>query len=399
MRAVIVGAGICGPVAAMALGRAGIAADIFESHQPAATDVGSYLTVATNGLDALRAIEAHGSVLEHGFPTERTVLFSGTGRRLGDAPAGSTRAGHDVSHTIKRAQLHRALRDEAARRGIALRAGKRLIGADAIGSRVRARFADGSHTEADLLIGCDGVHSTVRSIIDAAAPRPRYVGLLNFGGYTPGRVAGESRSWRMMFGARAFFGYVPDQKGGTVWFANVPRHAVDNREREATTADQWRQWLIELFADDHGPAVELIREGVLELAADNTHDLPRVPVWHKHRTIIIGDAAHAPSPSSGQGASMAIEDGILLAMCLRDLPTVEAAFAAFERARRTRVERIVAQGARSSSSKAAGPLGRVIRDVTMPFILRRFVTERSMAWMYEHHIDWHKRLAPASDAA
>ena len=56
--------------------------------------------------------------------------------------------------------------------------------------------------------------------------------------------------------------------------------------------------------------------------------------------------------------------------------------------RRSRVERIVAQGARSSSSKAAGPLGRRMRDLMLPFVFRHVVTEKSMAWMYDHHIDW-----------
>ena len=124
----------------------------------------------------------------------------------------------------------------------------------------------------------------------------------------------------MIFGRRAFFGYVVDPAGGTVWFANVPRAEVSGAERAATTAQQWQRQLVDLFADDHGPATTLIAEDELELIADNTHDLPRVPTWHKGPMVIIGDAAHAPSPSSGQGASMATEDAVVLAKCLRDLP-------------------------------------------------------------------------------
>lgn len=67
--------------------------------------------------------------------------------------------------------------------------------------------------------------------------------------------------------------------------------------------------------------------------------------------------------------------------------TCGQALAAYEGMRRKRVERIVAQGARSSSSKAAGPIGRIIRDRTLPLIFRYVVTENSMAWLYEHHID------------
>ena len=73
-----------------------------------------------------------------------------------------------------------------------------------------------------LLVGADGVHSATRRLIDPAAPAGRYVGLVNFGGYTPSRRTAEPGVWHMIFGRRAFFGYVVDPAGGTVWFANVP---------------------------------------------------------------------------------------------------------------------------------------------------------------------------------
>jgi FAD-dependent urate hydroxylase len=191
MKALIVGAGVCGPITAMALQRAGIDAVVYEAHQPPLAEVGSYLTVATNGLDALRAIDADAPVMAAGFPTGHTVLFSGTGKRLGAVPIGSTGDERIVSHTIKRAHLHRVLHLEARRRGVAIKFAKRLLTAQATASGVRAEFDDGSHATGDVLIGCDGVHSVTRTIIDPGAPKPRYVGLLNFGGYTPNRVVGE----------------------------------------------------------------------------------------------------------------------------------------------------------------------------------------------------------------
>src|SRR5262245_53879987 len=399
MKALIIGAGICGPVTAMALQRAGIEAAIYEAHRPAPKEVGSYLTVATNGLNALRAINAHREVLAAGFPTSRTVMFSGAGKRLGTVPIGSTGNEMNESRTIKRAHLHRALYNEAARRGLAINFGKRLVTAVPTHSGVHVEFDDGSGDSGDLLIGCDGIHSVARTMIDPNAPAPRYVGLLNFGGYTPARSVGDRGAWHMIFGARAFFGYAPDPLGGTVWFANVPSLSTSQAERASTSVDQWKQRLIELFAGDRGPAAELIRAGELQLAGDNTHDLPSVPVWHSNSMIIIGDAAHAPSPSSGQGASMAIEDGVVLAKCLRDTSSLQNAFGAFEASRRRRVERIVAQGARTSSSKAAGRVGRVLRDHLLPFVFRYFVTEKSMAWIYEHQIDWDTSIVAGDRAA
>jgi 2-polyprenyl-6-methoxyphenol hydroxylase-like FAD-dependent oxidoreductase len=183
--------------------------------------------------------------------------------------------------------------------------------------------------------------------------------------------------------------------GGTVWFANVPRQASTQAERTTTTAEEWKQRLIDLFADDWGPASNLIAGGALELMADNTHDLPSVPTWYKGPMIILGDAAHAPSPTSGQGASIAIEDAVALAKCLRDVPDTSSAFAAFEAMRRHRVERVVAQGARGSSNKAVGPVGRVVRDLLLPLLFRYLVTEKSLAWIYDYHIDWNSPVTMA----
>lgn len=184
MRALVVGAGVCGPVTAMALQRAGVDARVYEAHVPGAADAqaGSYLTVATNGLDALRAIDARQPVVEAGFPTNQTRLLSGTGKCLGTLPIGSTRNAHDQSITIKRAHLHRALHEEAVRRGVPIEFGRRLIAVDTSDAGVCAAFEDGSRAVGDVLIGCDGVHSTTRRIVDARAPAPRYVGLVNSAG-------------------------------------------------------------------------------------------------------------------------------------------------------------------------------------------------------------------------
>jgi 2-polyprenyl-6-methoxyphenol hydroxylase-like FAD-dependent oxidoreductase len=400
-KTLIVGGGVAGAATAMALQRAGIDAVVYEAYPPSTEEVGSYLTIATNGIDALRAIDAHAPVLAAGFPTPSNVLWSGSGRRLGTVSNGGRRPDGTVAHTIKRARLYRVLDRQAVERGIPFEFGKRLVEAGTgTGGGVVARFDDGTEATGDLLVGADGVHSATRRLIDSAAPAGRYVGLVNFGGYTPdAAVAAEPGAWHMIFGRRAFFGYVLDPAGGAVWFANVPRATVSPAERAATSDEQWRQRLLELFAGDRGPAAELIAAGRLELAADNTHDLPQVPTWHRGPMIVVGDAAHAPSPTSGQGASMAAEDGVVLAKCLRDLPDIPQALAAYERLRRRRVERIVAQGARSGSAKTQGPVGRAVRDLMLPPVFRFLVTDKSQAWIYDHHIDWDAPVTRQLEAA
>jgi FAD-dependent urate hydroxylase len=389
-KAVIVGGGVAGPVAAMALQRAGIEAVVYEAHPQTGEEVGSYLTVASNGLDALGAIGAERPVRAAGFPTPTNILLSSNGRRLGAVSNGGRLTDGTAAHTIKRARLYRALHQQAADRGVQVEFGKRLVNAQPTpDGGVIATFVDGTQAAGALLVGADGIHSTTRALIDPAAPAGRYVGLVNFGGYTPEPAAGaEPGVWHMSFGRRAFFGYVVDPAGGTVWFANVPRPPVSRAERDATGAQQWQRQLLELFAPDHGPATDLIAAGQLEFAGDNTHDLPQVPTWQRGPMVIIGDAAHAPAPTSGQGASLAAEDAVVLAKCLRDQPDIPQALAAYQRLRRPRVERIVAQAARTSSTKTPGPVGRLLRDLTLPVVFRFLVTDKSLAWRYDHHIDW-----------
>ena len=99
-------------------------------------------------------------------------------------------------------------------------------------------------------------------------------------------------------------------------------------------------------------------------------------------------AVHAAARSSGQGASLAIEDAIVLAQCLRDLPDPAAAFQAFRALRRERVERVVRHGKRSGDGKAQGAIGAGVRDLVLPMIMRRMATGASLNWIYDYRIDW-----------
>src|SRR5580692_1093542 len=130
MRALIIGGGIAGPVAAMALQKAGWEPTVYEAHAQASEEAGSYLTVASNGIDALRAIGAEAPVLEAGFPTPVNVLLAAGGRRLGVVSNGGRLADGTAAHTIRRARLYAGLHELAASRGIPAEFGKRLASAE-----------------------------------------------------------------------------------------------------------------------------------------------------------------------------------------------------------------------------------------------------------------------------
>src|SRR5262245_60018390 len=182
-RVLIIGGGIGGPVAAMALARAGIEAAVYEGADAPADYAGLFFNISSNGLDVLHTLDVDAAGRTDGVPVPRTVLWSGTGRRLGEVANGIRLPDGTVSAAIRRGLLQRLLREEAERRGVKVEFGKRLdtyqLGDH---GKVLARFTDGTTAEGTMLVGADGIHSATRQAMDPAAPRPTYTGLLSLGG-------------------------------------------------------------------------------------------------------------------------------------------------------------------------------------------------------------------------
>ncbi|WP_431917561.1 FAD-dependent oxidoreductase [Amycolatopsis tucumanensis] len=395
IKALVIGGGIAGPVTAMALRRAGIEATVYETYNRGADGVGAFLTLAVNGVAALGALDLQAVVRDKGFATTKMSIGMGGKKPMAEFGFGAALPDGTGTHTIRRTDLYDSLRDEAVRRGVPTEYGKRLVAAAPEAGGVTATFADGSTAHADLLIGADGLRSTVRTIIDPGAPPPRYVPLLNTGGYARGlRLDVEPGEMHMVFGRGCFYSYVVHPDGDVWWFANPRQPREQTREElAAVTADEWRARLLDLFAEDDGPARDLVTATDEIFAGWNTYDFPKVPVWHRNRMIIVGDAAHATSPASGQGASMAIEDAVVLAKCLRDAGDVHDAFTTYESLRRHRVERVVAQGKRNGDGKTLGPVMRHL----LPLLFKLYRPgPEAMDWLYGHRIDWDSPVSPCS---
>ncbi|MEU1540589.1 hypothetical protein ABZ461_21210 [Actinacidiphila glaucinigra] len=122
------------------------------------------------------------------------------------------------------------------------------------------------------------------------------------------------------------------------------------------------------------------------LFAGSTESLPRSVRWRRSRMVLTGGAAHAPSSSSGQGASLVAESAVELARCLRD-PPLPRAPARCEELRRPQVDRIVWETACTSARKAAGPVGRVVRDALLPVMFKPAKPEKN-AWQFRYPIDF-----------
>lgn len=393
--ALVIGGGIAGPVAATALVKVGIEATVHEAYPAESDGVGGALALAPNGLSALGIVEADDAVRAIATPIRRTVMsFGGKPQELPSLP------GVTPLQVVERGDLHRVLRERAVAAGVRFAHGKRLVAADDGPDGVTARFADGSSARADVLIGADGVRSTVRTLIDPDAPGPDYTGLIGLGGLADVDLDIEPDTMTFAYGRRAYYLYWPQPGGGIAWGANLPsRTYLTLNEAREIPAEKWLRTLRETYAGDV-PGGELAERTVpktLQIVG-GLHIMPPVPHWYRGRMVLVGDAVHAPSNSTGQGASLAVESAVELARCLRDLPDPSSAFAAYERLRRARVEKIAARGAKINHTKAPGPVARRIIPVLMPLAFKAMNMEKSLGWEQRHTIDWDAPVTPVPTA-
>lgn len=382
---VVSGAGIAGTAAALALRRAGIGATVVES-RPVDHIGGAGVRLNPNAMDALRAIGADGAVIAASAPLVRTEVFSPAGDRLSYRLAADPASPRGLPRSLLWTRLSATLRDQARAAGAEFRHDTRVIGARTVGDHVVARLDDGGEIAADALVGADGVRSAVRTWIDPDAPAPQGGRTRTIYGFTPDPPCEPPppEVLRIHLGPRAFFASRRDaHSGGCSWFTNIPIPGDDTRDP--------RELLDELFGGDDPAAASTVRHADRVLGFDDLA-LPHLPRWHTDRMIVLGDALHVAPPASEQGAAMAIEDGVVLARCLRDLPGPAAAFAAFERLRRERVEAVVALGlGGTATAHRRGPtrlLRRARERLAALTDWQRRPPTGGPAWAYDHHIDW-----------
>jgi 2-polyprenyl-6-methoxyphenol hydroxylase-like FAD-dependent oxidoreductase len=390
-RALIIGSGVAGPATALFLQRAGWDVEIFEAADEPDAYAGLFLNVATNGLAVLDQLGLRERLVAEGHRSPNMVMWSSTGRELGTVPNGPAREPERGSVVVRRGILHRVLREAAQEAGIPITFGAWLERIDETGAAVRAIFADGRTADGDLLVGADGVGSPTRRHIDPDAPAPAYSGLVGLGGFARvPRLAPTPDAQHMVFGRRSFFGYLVREDGEVYWFANITRPDVDRAALRAVPAGEWLATLCELHADDPYPVPQILEHATGEVGGYPIDDLAHVPHWSRGRVVAVGDAVHATSPSAGQGASLALEDAITLARCLRDAPDHATAFAGYQRLRQPRAEEVVGYARAINKQKRVtkSRLGIAIRDAMLPMFLRKARDDTRNDWLYNHEIAW-----------
>ena len=177
------------------------------------------------------------------------------------------------------------------------------------------------------------------------------------------------------------------------WFGNMNYSGKPTRKQLlAIPQQQWRDTITGLHARDIEPLPTIVRGTTGELGIYPIYDIRTQPKWHTDRVVCIGDAVHATSPSAGQGASLALEDAIVLAKCMRDVGGGERALALFQSLRHPRVERVV-QYARSIGQRknATNSVQVFFRDLALPMFLKS-VNKHTHDWMYDYAVDWDEHI-------
>ncbi|MFI7028981.1 FAD-dependent oxidoreductase [Microbispora rosea] len=379
----IIGGGIAGPVTALALRKAGMDATVYEAYPTGADGAGGSLALAPNGMAALEIVGVAGAVRAAAQPSTRSVMTLANRTRL-ELPSP---AGVGPLHTVRRADLYRALRDEAVRQGVRVEYGRRLTGVEGD----TAVFGDGSRARFDVLVGADGVHSTVRRLIDPDAPGPKWTGMLGLEGVSSYEVPEDPETTVFAFGRRGYYLYWRNAAGGSTWGVNLPYHRpLSLAQAREVPREEWMRVLRETYGEDvpggdlirHTPVTSMQVTGALYI-------MPSVPRWHRDRMVLVGDAAHAPSNSSGQGASLSIESAVQLARCLRDIEDVPRAFATYERLRRSRVEKVAARASKANHAKTPGPVMQKLMPLLMPLLLKTFMDpDKTVGPEQRYRIDW-----------
>ena len=334
MRIAIVGGGIGGLAAALALGREGFGVSVFEQ-APALLEVGAAIAVWPNAFRVLERLGLGEEVRAHAGRIERALWLGSDGttyKHFSFPETGSPAVA-----------LHRADLQSALRRALpaaALQLGKTFECFDEEGEALRLRFADGKEAACDLLVGADGLHSRVREqllgdIGDGSGPV--YRGYSVWRGVTRlEHTSLPSGTALEVYGAGQRFGVGPVGLGRTGWWAtaNEPLGTPEPTSEHGPK-------LSRLFKGWCAPVNELIEatpsEAIIRSAA---YDRPASPAWRRGRVTLLGDAVHPMTPNLGQGGCMAIEDAAVLARCLAKYEDAPTALRAYESRRRARAERI-----------------------------------------------------------
>ncbi len=391
-RIAIVGGGIGGLAAALALERRG--AEVIVAEQSAVlSEIGAGVNLTPNAIKACRALGIENEVEAIGSGSDFLIIRSWkSGRLISRTHRGSFRQKFGAPNlTVHRADLLDIL--STALKSTDIRLDRRCIGVETRERSAAARFADGSEIEADIVVGADGIHSTVRKSL-FGADVPRFTGCICWRGMAeveklPADI--NTKDGAVWMGPHGHVVHYPVHRGtllnivahvdSDAWTEELWTHECDVSELMTTYAS-WNSDLTRLY-----PCSERWYKWAL-------YDREPLERWSSGRATLLGDSAHAMLPYLGSGAGMALEDAcVLAAMVARTPEDLGAALVAYERLRAPRACAVVlGSRARARENHLASRFARLKRDIK--FALReRFGTGKDgdstayqVAWLYNYDV-------------
>jgi len=324
MKIAILGGGVAGVASAIAFRLKGYDVTVHE-RRDGDTNIGAGIVVWPNAafvLDQLGILDDIAAVA--GRPRAMRRL-SRAGADLGALDIGliDGRMGYP-SLSILRSDFQRILLARLQSLGVAVRYGHEVVRIDA-GTVVH--FGDGTTLAADLVVGADGRMTSCARRYVTGDDTPVYQGFVNWIGVCEGDdIAFDVDAISDYWGTGERFGIVPVARNKAYWAGGAAQDTVGTRNPDA-----YRDELQRIFADWPEPVRRIIAATPgARINKIHVHDHDPVPTWHRHNLILVGDAAHAALPTSGQGACQALEDAWHLVNCVEAHPgNLGQAFEAF----------------------------------------------------------------------
>jgi FAD-dependent urate hydroxylase len=358
-RVLIVGGGIAGLALARMLARIGFWPEVIE-REPVWRPAGTGMYLPGNATRALRALGLGAQVACRSVEIPRQRFCDHRGRLLCEVDVAALWRPVGPCLAIHRAELHDLLVEATG--DVPIRLGQAVDRVTQRNGIVSVECSDGTSGDYDLVVAADGLNSAVRRLTFEPTAVPHRVGQVGwrFVGDRPPEVM----TWSVMLGRRTAFLTLPIGDDRVYCYCDVhsPR---DPDSAERAPAER----LAQLFSEFADPAATLL--DALDAAADihvSTIEEVALDSWVRDHVVLIGDAAHATSPSMAQGAAMALEDALVLADCLRDIQAIPDALAAFEARRRPRTDWVRAQTRRRDHTRHLPP---TVRDNVLRVFGRR----------------------------
>lgn len=381
--ALIIGGGLAGLSAAIALQHLGWNVSVYEKANEL-KELGAGIVLSANAIKALEKLGVAEQVRKIGSPVKKAEIRTWDGKLLVNVPVHKQAKLYGTySYLIYRPDLQSILYEKLKQETVIF--GKKLIRIEQDAAKITAIFEDGGEAEGDLLIGADGVHSEVRKSIIGSTPS-RYSGFTAIRGISnfdddrfPVELGGGFEAW----GPGKRFGFSHLGSGRIFWFS-----AINTPQGTMITIEDRKKAALETFKSSFEP-IEAVIESTNEsdILLHEIFDRSPLKYWSKGRATLIGDAAHPMLPNLGQGGAQALEDALVLSRSLEKYPNnVQQAFKMYEKIRIPRTTQVV-RGSRAMARlmQLENPLAIDFRNLMLRSMPDSVQIKR-LEWVIGHEV-------------